>query len=196
MLGKFKKFFNELLTPLIKFFPKKPNLLTILSLVIASFSIPIVLLLPFQYFVLTIPILIIACFLDVIDGLIARKYGLVTKLGSFLDSICDRYVDTIMLLNLALVTKDYLISIIVILSLLGSYMTSYSRAKGESLGLEMIGIGFFERSERIIYLIITYIIYYILNNIQVLMIMLIIFAIITNLTAIERILRISKTIKC
>ena len=196
MLGKFKKIFNEFLTPLTKFFPKKPNLLTILSPVIASFTIPIILFLPFQYFILTIPILIIACFLDVIDGLIARKYGLVTKLGSFLDSICDRYVDTIILLNLVLVTRDYLISVVVILSLLGSYMTSYSRAKGESLGLNMIGVGFFERSERVIYLMITYIVFYILKDLQVLLIMLIIFAIITNLTAIERILKISKTIKC
>ncbi len=101
-------------------------------------------------------VLIIAGLFDMADGMVARKIGAETKFGAFFDSIMDRYSDLIMYLGLVIyygrserITYVVLVGIV----MMGSVLTSYARARAESL-IPKCKVGFLERPERIVLLII------------------------------------------
>ncbi len=88
--------------------------------------------------------------LDAIDGVLARGTGKASRLGGFLDSVADRYSDALVLMG---VTAGRLCSVPAgLLALTGSLMVSYTRSRAEAEGVEMAGVGFFERAERMIFL--------------------------------------------
>jgi len=88
--------------------------------------------------------------LDAVDGVLARGTGRATRLGGFLDSVADRYSDALVLTG---VTVGGLCSVPVgLLALTGSLMVSYTRSRAEAEGVEMAGVGLFERAERMIFL--------------------------------------------
>ncbi|MEM2648459.1 MAG: CDP-alcohol phosphatidyltransferase family protein [Candidatus Bathyarchaeia archaeon] len=85
---------------------------------------------------------------DALDGALARIYGEMTIFGGFLDSIIDRYVDSMVLFGLVL--GGLCDSTWGVLALIGSLLTSYVRARAESSGVMMESVGFVERAERVI----------------------------------------------
>ncbi len=88
--------------------------------------------------------------LDAIDGVLARDTGKASRLGGFLDSVADRYSDALTLMG---VTVGGLCSVPAgLLALTGSLMVSYTRSRAEAEGVQMAGVGFFERAERMIFL--------------------------------------------
>lgn len=88
--------------------------------------------------------------LDAIDGVLARGIGKTSRLGGFLDSVADRYSDALVLIG---VTAGGLCSVPAgLLALTGSLMVSYTRSRAEAEGIEMAGVGVFERAERMIFL--------------------------------------------
>lgn len=92
---------------------------------------------------------------DTFDGEVARQTNRVTKTGSFLDSTVDRINEFIVYLGLFCYyfnTANYVLFWI-FLALFGSMMVSYTRAKGESLGISP-QVGIFERFNRFLLLII------------------------------------------
>ncbi|MEZ0248751.1 MAG: CDP-alcohol phosphatidyltransferase family protein [Thermoproteus sp.] len=86
--------------------------------------------------------------LDVLDGAVARARGTAGRSGALLDSTLDRYTDALILLYFYGEAPPLLIYS----SLIGTFLISYVRARAESLGLSMRGVGFMERGERVIYL--------------------------------------------
>ncbi len=64
--------------------------------------------------------------LDGLDGAVARASGRVTKFGAYLDAICDRYVDVIVVCSVAYVTGYWLLSMI---ALVGALLVSYAKAR-------------------------------------------------------------------
>jgi len=119
-----------------------PNLITTLSLVVVFFS--------GYYYYLGFPyigaiILAVSGFLDLVDGAVAKYTKRTTILGGFLDSTFDRIGDGIVLLGIGLSYNLALCFVIMI----GAYLISYMRAKGESLGVKVMGMGIGERAERI-----------------------------------------------
>ena len=101
-------------------------------------------------------ILILAGLFDMVDGLVARALGAVTKFGAFFDSIMDRYSDLIMYLGLVIYygnsgRNNYVVLVGVVM--MGSVLTSYARARAECL-IPSCKVGFLERPERIVLLII------------------------------------------
>ena len=89
---------------------------------------------------------------DTWDGILARKLGTCSDAGEFLDATMDRYNDLVALLGLAYYYReDPLPLALVALSLIGSTMVSYTRAKGESLGVDP-NLGYMQRHERAVYL--------------------------------------------
>ena len=74
---------------------------------------------------------------DMVDGRVARRTGQVTVFGSFFDSVIDRYSDVV-LTAFVMVT---------------SLMVSYTRARAEAL-IGKCKVGFLERPERIVLVII------------------------------------------
>ena len=102
---------------------------------------------------------------DVFDGEVARRTGLISKTGAFLDSNLDRLSDAAIILGLALGNFLHLIFGYIIIFLI--IMISYIRARAENEGIDMKGVGFMERAERLIILWFAFIaefwIYYLSN---------------------------------
>ena len=96
---------------------------------------------------------------DAMDGFVARTLGTSSRFGEFFDSVCDRYVDTSLLLGLGwwFVERQKTVYVLLIFcSIVGVVVTSYSRARAQSLHLEQGYTGFFNRPQRLITLIICF----------------------------------------
>jgi len=98
--------------------------------------------------------IILSGLFDLFDGVVARKLGKVTALGSFLDSVLDRYSDLLFLLALLIYylrKGDPDLVILTSMVSIGTVLIPYIRAKAESLHVPC-NIGLMERAERIILL--------------------------------------------
>ncbi len=89
--------------------------------------------------------------LDILDGRIARATGMVTKGGAFFDSVMDRYAELVVFGGLAVYYRHGWALYVALAASLGSVMVSYTRARGEALGVE-VNIGTMQRPERLFYL--------------------------------------------
>jgi len=98
--------------------------------------------------------IILSGLFDLFDGVAARKLGKATALGSFLDSVLDRYSDLLLLLAILIYYLKTGESDIVVLTsfvTIGTALIPYVRAKAETLQVPC-SIGLMERAERIILL--------------------------------------------
>jgi CDP-diacylglycerol--glycerol-3-phosphate 3-phosphatidyltransferase len=89
---------------------------------------------------------------DFIDGKVAVETGEVTKFGGFWDSVIDRFSDLALAVGLiclysSLGRTDYVL--ITSIAMVFATMTSYTRARAESL-IAKCKVGFMERPERIV----------------------------------------------
>ena len=129
-------------------------------------------------------LLIFAALFDTLDGALARSTDQVTVFGAFLDSTLDRYSEAVTLLGLIYFYsgRDDRATYILLLvfTLVGSLMVSYTRARAEAVGIECKE-GFFQRTERIVVLIVGLLTGWMLPVLWIL-------AVFTNLTALQRIL--------
>lgn len=101
-------------------------------------------------------VLIVAGLFDMVDGMVARTAKAETPFGAFFDSIMDRYSDLIMFLGLMIYygRADRINYVVLVgVAMMGSVLTSYARARAESL-IPSCKVGFLERPERIVLLII------------------------------------------
>lgn len=125
---------------------------------------------------------LVASIFDMLDGRVARLRGRETKFGAYLDSTMDRYSDMVLYMGLlilyARVDKTPHM-VLVWVAAFGSFMTSYARARAESL-VERCTVGFMERPERIVLLIVG-----LLANKVVAVLWVI--AVLANVTALQRV---------
>jgi CDP-diacylglycerol---glycerol-3-phosphate 3-phosphatidyltransferase len=95
---------------------------------------------------------VVGSILDILDGALARRRGLGTPFGAFIDSTVDRVGEAFMLGAIALVFMRARYEWAVALTfaaLTGSFLVSYTRARAEALGLRGdVGIG--SRAERVV----------------------------------------------
>jgi CDP-diacylglycerol--glycerol-3-phosphate 3-phosphatidyltransferase len=136
-----------------------PNVATLLGLVLAGVA---------AYFAATGRLQLAALFVlagalfDMVDGALARRAGLVSKRGAFLDSTADRVSEGAILLGLLVYfldpgtadkpgTADRTAAVLTFVAFAGSVMVSYVRARAEGLGLGGTTRfeGLFTRSERV-----------------------------------------------
>jgi len=97
-------------------------------------------------------IMIVANIFDFIDGKVAHITNTVSRFGAFWDSTLDRFSDIALFLGLIylyadLRRTDYVM--VASLAMMFSIMTSYARARAESL-IDKCKVGFMERPERIV----------------------------------------------
>ncbi len=147
---KFSHFLDKPLSPLAKALPVNPNIITVLGMIITSSAGFII---PFNLFLGGIFILAGGAF-DLIDGIVARVNGRVTKFGALLDSTLDRIADGFIFLGIVWYFSHHLDKNAIILSFLcaiASFLISYVRARSEGLGLSC-KVGIIERPERLILL--------------------------------------------
>lgn len=88
---------------------------------------------------------------DLFDGQVARLTGRASKSGAFFDSVMDRFSEGVVFLGLASYYRSSFVLYFVVLALVGSMMVSYTRARGEGVGVD-VKKGIMQRAERIVYL--------------------------------------------
>ena len=89
---------------------------------------------------------------DIVDGRVARCRGIASRRGAFLDSTLDRFAEVGVFAGLAVRFGDNSGALaVVVLALAGSLLVSYTRARGESLGV-LCKLGVMQRAERLILL--------------------------------------------
>ena len=140
-------------------------------------------------------LLLLSGFCDALDGVIARTYQKATPFGGFLDSLLDRYADSIVYMGIILGGLCY--ALWGLMALIGSLLVSYSRARAEAAGIKMESIGLVERAERIIILALTTIIAFLwqAQTQAVMNVGIILLAILTNLTVLQRSVHVYKKLK-
>jgi CDP-diacylglycerol--glycerol-3-phosphate 3-phosphatidyltransferase len=126
-----------------------PNILTFIGVVINVLAAAA---LALRRFVLAGAIMVVANIFDFIDGKVAHELQLQSPFGAFWDSTLDRFSDLALITGLiylysSLGRSDYVL--VAALTLIFSIMTSYARARAESL-VEKCKVGFMERPERIV----------------------------------------------
>jgi CDP-diacylglycerol--glycerol-3-phosphate 3-phosphatidyltransferase len=126
-----------------------PNTLTLIGVLV---NVAAAWALGYGRFVLAGVIMIVANIFDFIDGKVAHILQLQSRFGAFWDSTLDRFSDLALLTGLIFLysrlgRSDYVL--IAALTLIFSIMTSYARARAESL-VERCKVGFMERPERIV----------------------------------------------
>jgi len=135
-------------------------------------------------------VLIISGVCDVLDGRLARKTNTHSRFGALLDSTVDRYSEIAVYMGLAAFFRSAFIDALIILTIAGSLLTSYVRARAEGLGIEC-KMGLMQRPERITFLavgaIIGSVFDFIFGTHQALLILSILgIAILGNITVIQR----------
>jgi CDP-diacylglycerol--glycerol-3-phosphate 3-phosphatidyltransferase len=99
----------------------------------------------------------ITALFDVLDGTVARRSGRSSTFGAFLDSTLDRLADGFVLGGLAVfyatspIHGSTPLMITALLGLVGAFLTSYTRARAEALGLDA-KVGLLQRPERVVLL--------------------------------------------
>ncbi len=163
-----------------------PNALTIITFVL---TVAVALILATGNLLVGGLLLIFAALFDTLDGALARHSGKVTVFGAFLDSTMDRYSEAVTLIGLmafyARQPDSWQPILLLGVTLVGSLMVSYTRARAEAVGIECKE-GFFQRTERIIVLIVGLVTGWMLPVLWIL-------AIFTNVTVVQRVLAVYKS---
>ena len=126
-----------------------PNILTFVGVLI---NVAAAWALGHAHFMTAGVIMVVANIFDFIDGKVARETHAETKFGGFWDSVIDRFSDIALFLGLiylysTLGRTDYVM--ITAIAMMFAIMTSYTRARAESL-IAKCKVGFMERPERIV----------------------------------------------
>src|SRR5215213_3035774 len=126
-----------------------PNVLTLIGVLI---NIAAAYYLAVDRFVVAAIVMIVANIFDFIDGKVAHITGTQSQFGAFWDSTLDRFSDLALFTGLIwlyaeLGRNGYVL--VATLALIFSIMTSYARARAESL-IDKCKVGFMERPERIV----------------------------------------------
>ena len=127
-----------------------PNWLTFAGLVLSIVGVTI--LLTGRPFVGAV-VMAFGAAVDAFDGAVARLRGSSGPFGAFYDSVTDRLSDAAVFSAAAwLVREDPLLFAVAMVAFTAAQLTSYIRAKAESLGWDAT-VGIIERPERVIILI-------------------------------------------
>ena len=130
---------------------------------------------------------------DVLDGMVARRSNTSSQFGAFLDSTLDRVADGFTMGGLAVffafspVHRSPTMVAVCITGLIGAFLTSYTRARAESLGLDA-KVGMLQRPERVVLLSAPQAFFGLALNGWVLTIIIYILAITAWITVVQRIL--------
>ncbi len=154
MLERFRRFWTNLFKPVAHLLMKlgvSPDAVTI----VGTMGVVAGALVFFPRGELLIGVLVVTAFVfsDLIDGYMARTLGTSSKWGSFLDSTLDRLGDAAIFAGLAVWFfgggDDTLLAYVALWALVMGSVTSYARAKAESLGMQAKG-GIAERADRLV----------------------------------------------
>ena len=154
MLERFRQFWTRLLTPIANLLLRlgvSPDAVTLVGTIGVSAGA----LYFFPRGELLVGVLVITAFVfsDLIDGHMARSAGTSSRWGAFLDSSLDRIADAAIFGGLVLYfahdQDDMLMATVALYCLVMGSLTSYVRARAESLGWQA-KVGIAERADRLV----------------------------------------------
>ena len=143
--------------PIVTFLHKlkiSPNLLSVFGLILGIIAAVFIAL---DDLILAALFLLTGAIADLFDGSLARKFNKETDFGAFLDSVIDRIQELSIFIGatyLLISKENYEWAILPVLTLGLSFLVSYSRARGEGLGIQTKDNGIVTRPERLLILII------------------------------------------
>ncbi len=144
----------------------------------------------------------ITALFDVLDGTVARRTGRSTTFGAFYDSTLDRVADGALLggLTVFFARNDVHHTIpasmgtpmvgVLLLGIVGTFLTSYTRARAEALGIELKNVGILQRPERITLLSATQAFFGLTLNGWVLIAICVLLSVTAWVTAVQRIVHV------
>ena len=160
MLDRFKQFWQGVvLAPFVTLFLRlgiSPDAVTL----VGTLGVAAGALVFFPIGMLWQGVVVITCFVfsDLIDGQMARQSGRTSKFGAFWDSTLDRIGDGAVFGGLVLYFAgpgdDYLHLCVALWCLVMGSVTSYSRARAESLGMDARG-GIAARADRLVAILVV-----------------------------------------
>jgi CDP-diacylglycerol--glycerol-3-phosphate 3-phosphatidyltransferase len=154
MLERFRRFWTWLLSPIAHGLLRigvSPDAVTL----VGTLGVSAAALVFFPQGELFIGVLVITVFVfsDLIDGYMARELGRTSKWGAFWDSTLDRLADAAIFGGLVFYYADHednmLMASVALYCLVMGSVTSYARARAESLGMQA-KVGIAERADRLV----------------------------------------------
>ncbi len=138
-------------------------------------------------------LLLISGFFDIVDGQVAIVSQKTSTKGAFLDSVFDKIAEVAIFFGILIggYAEPYLVFLAITLSLL----VSYTRSRGESLGVKLRGIGIGERAERLLVIGILGIVGGFVSDIPFMEYAVIIVIIIAAITFMQRIIVVAKNLR-
>jgi CDP-diacylglycerol--glycerol-3-phosphate 3-phosphatidyltransferase/CDP-diacylglycerol--inositol 3-phosphatidyltransferase len=154
MLERFRRFWTGVFAPIGNFLLRRgvsPNTVTFVGML--GVCAGALVCFPQGWLLAGVLVIVVFVFSDMIDGYMARTSGQVSLFGSFLDSTLDRIGDAAIFGGLAMYyvgpgDNDGWAALAVYCLAMGS-VTSYARAKAESLGMQA-KVGIAERADRLV----------------------------------------------
>lgn len=142
--------------------PVTPNIITWLGFLLAIGAAALI---TVGHLVAAGLVVLVAGFLDIVDGALARRAKRTTRFGAVLDSTLDRLSEGVLLLGIlglflltdkqpvlfTFLAREWSV-LIIFVALLGSVLVSYIRARAETLGVDC-QVGLFTRGERVVVLV-------------------------------------------
>ncbi len=154
MLERFRAFWTHLFDPVINGLLRwgvSPDAVTL----VGTLGVVVGALVFFPQGLLFVGVLVITAFVfsDLIDGAMARRSGRTSPFGAFLDSTLDRIGDAAIFAGLAMYyvgpgDNDWFVALAIYCLSMGA-VTSYARARAESLGMQA-KVGIAERADRLV----------------------------------------------
>jgi phosphatidylglycerophosphate synthase len=192
MLYERRHMFSNLSSRIGEFFAQagiSPNRWTLITFIPVALTMLFILQ---QAFLIASAFFILAAFIDMIDGAVARATSAVSRLGAYLDTIIDRYVEFLVLVPLILIPMPGVFlpfAFWLFVYLFGSMMTTYAKSAAKEKGIisayEELKGGLLERAERLVILFIGLLLAGIFGTIWLTYVV-VILAVLSNVSAIQR----------
>lgn len=156
MLETFKPLYNRTLKPLALFLARlglHPNHLTIAGVLFFAGAAALCV---FDYWKISLLLVIAGGIFDGLDGVVARETGQSSVFGSILDSSCDRFTEIFLLFGimvhyLVMTPVNSVGAILCFCAVSASLMVSYVKARCEGVSVPCKG-GILQRPERLVLL--------------------------------------------
>ena len=175
---KISRYFLEPLARFISWTKVSPNVISIIGFVL---TVGVAIVIGTGYLRLGGGLIIAAGGFDALDGTLARLTQTTSRFGAFLDSTLDRFSEAVIFLALFIHFANqgaYTELILIYMTVVGSLMVSYARARAEGIGVALKD-GLLTRFERMGLLVFGLI----FNQVLIILWLLAIF---TNFTAVQR----------
>lgn len=156
MLNKYARaFFTRVLTPFAALLLRRgvsPDAVTLVGTV--GVTAGALIFYPVGQFFWGTVVITLFVFSDLVDGNMARQLGRSSRWGAFLDSTLDRVADAAVFGGIAMWYAgrgdDLVLCAVTLFCLSSGQVVSYTKARGESIGLPVNVNGLVERSERLV----------------------------------------------